>query len=91
MTKVASGQERPTDINLATERDLRRILGNLDDAAILAILDLHATIAEVEEALVCANGQAELLHPEQRMADSVVARIGEILATADDSEDPLRR
>jgi hypothetical protein len=86
MTKLRSGQG-PT-VNLATYADLHRILGDLDDDAVLAILDLCPTVADLEKAALWANGQADLLDDEHKVPNGTIARICDILTDDDDDIRP---
>ena len=85
MTKLNSGQAIAND--LVAREDLKKILGDMDDATAIAILDMHPTISQVEQACFWANGQVDMLGPEQRASESVVAQIFDIL-TADDEDEP---
>jgi hypothetical protein len=68
----------------ATGADVHSILGNLDDEVVLAILDLSPTVADLEKAALCANGQADLLDEEYRAPEGTIARICDLLAVEDD-------
>ena len=45
---------------VATDVEITSILGNLDSDKLLAILSLHPTIAEVEEASIWLSGDADV-------------------------------
>jgi len=55
---------------------------------VLAILALHPTVAQLEEARVWLNGEGDVLGKEQRPLAGVVAEIFDILKVAED-EPPL--
>ena len=57
MPKPKSGQHRRGQQE-ATGGDLHQILGDMDDSTAVAILALHPSIAQLEEARVWLNGGA---------------------------------
>jgi hypothetical protein len=73
---------------LATHADVTRILGDMDDATAAEILGLRPTIALLDAAAMSITGDEDVaLRPNQPGAD-VVARIVEILAIADQEDEP---
>jgi hypothetical protein len=73
---------------LAAADDVRRILGQLDDARVLAILALQPTIADVERASLWLSGDSDIFGPGQpleRVAGDIVA-----ILTADEEEERFR-
>jgi hypothetical protein len=74
----------------ATESDLHQILGDLDDSTAVAILALHPSVAQLEEARVWLNGGGDILGKEHRPLDGVIAQIFDML-TADEEEPPPTR
>ncbi|PWB59609.1 MAG: hypothetical protein C3F17_16380 [Bradyrhizobiaceae bacterium] len=84
MTKTsADSKDRP-----ATREDILSILGELDIGKLIPILDLHPTIAELEEAVVTLEGDADVFGPGRTVAGVA----GEIVAllTADEEEEERR-
>ncbi len=71
---------------LATADDVRRILGTLDEAKLLAIVALRPSIHDVEEASVWLAGDSDVFGPGQPLKPLA----GEIVAvlTADEEEEP---
>jgi hypothetical protein len=70
--------------------DLRRVLGELDDPKVADILALDPSLAELEEAMVAASGDEEVLARRGRGLSPRAARIAEILtADEDDTSGPL--
>jgi hypothetical protein len=66
----------------ATREDITRILGELDEARIAAILATGASAAELEEAAAWMAGESDMMGAElERPLAGVVARVCEILAT----------
>ena len=86
MTQFNLGQA--TANGPVTREDLHKILGDMDDATAVAILDMHPTISQVEQAYFWANGQVDMIAPEQRVPEGVVAQIFDILTADDEDERP---
>jgi hypothetical protein len=83
MAKQASAQDRGP---LATADDIRRILGTLDEAKLLDIMALRATILDVEEASVWLAGDTDIFgagQPLKPVAGGIVA-----ILTAEEEEEP---
>jgi hypothetical protein len=70
----------------ATRGELRAILGDLDDAKVLEILDLNPTVLELEEAAVWSGGDGDILGKEGRPLTGITAQVFEIL-TRDEQEE----
>jgi hypothetical protein len=66
---------------------LRSILGDIDDAKFIEILEMRPTLAEVEQAAIWATGDGDILAKEGRPLSGKAAQIVEIL-TADEEEPP---
>jgi hypothetical protein len=66
---------------------LRAIVGDLDDAKIVEILNLQPTLAELEEAAVWASGDGDVLGKQGRPMTETVSALVDIL-TADEEEPP---
>lgn len=71
----------------ATRKDVQQNLGDMDDTRALAILELHPSVTQIEEALAWATGQGDILGRENRPLEGVVAETFDIL-TADEEEEP---
>ncbi len=71
----------------ASGEDVRRILGNLDEAKVIAILALRPNAVELEEASVWAAGDGDVLGKGGRALSTVEKAIVDIL-TADEEEEP---
>ena len=74
----------------ATESDLHQILGDMDDSTALAILALHPSVAQLEQARVWLNGGGDILGKEHRPLDGVVAEIFDMLRVEDEEPQPTR-
>jgi len=65
-------------------------MGELDEPRVIDVLELHPTVADLEEAAICLAGDQDILgkqgHPVSLRADQVV----EILS-ADEAEDLQQR
>ena len=75
----------------ATESDLHQILGDMDDSTALAILALHPSVAQLEEARVWLNGGGDVLGKEHRPLDGVVAVIFDMLKVDEEELPPTGR
>ena len=75
----------------ATESDLHQILGDMDDSTALAILALHPSVAQLEEARVWLNGGGDILGKEHRPLDGVVAEIFDMLKVDEEELPPTGR
>jgi uncharacterized protein (DUF1810 family) len=72
----------------ATHRDVKDVLGNMDDSKLVAIMALRPTIADLEEASMWLSGDADVFgagRPVKGVAGEIVA-----ILTADEEEDPSR-
>jgi hypothetical protein len=73
---------------LATSTDVLEILGQLDDAKMVAILELRPTIKDVEEASVSLCGDADVFGPGSPVKGTAAQIVA--LLTADEEEDAWR-
>lgn len=78
------------DRAVATPDEVRNILGNVDDAKMLAIMDLHPTIPDIEEAFAWLSGDLDVFGPSRALKD-IPGRIVEILTADEDEESPRTR
>jgi len=78
---------RPRRSEMATGTDVHQILGDMEDSMAVAILALHPSIAQLEEARVWLDGAGDVLGKEHRPLDGVVAEIFDMLA-AEEEERP---
>jgi hypothetical protein len=74
----------------ATRDDLRRIVGELDDPRVIDVLELHPTVADLEEAAVCLAGDQDVLGKEGHSVSPLANRLVEILS-ADEDDDQQQR
>jgi hypothetical protein len=75
----------------ATGRDLNRILGDVDAGTILAILALHPTVAQLEEARIWLNGGDDTLGKGHHPLRGVVAQIFDVLKADEEEPTPTKR
>ena len=71
---------------IASDADIISILGNLDPDKLLAVLSLHPTIAEVEEASMWLSGDADVFganEPVKGNASHIIT-----ILTAEEEEEP---
>ncbi|MGC8535303.1 MAG: hypothetical protein ACP5QR_07180 [Rhizomicrobium sp.] len=71
---------------MITKDELLQLVGKADDTTLIEILALSPSLAEVEEAVLWAEGEAEELAKSGHSLNGKAARIYEIL-TADSEED----
>jgi hypothetical protein len=70
----------------ATATDVHQILGDMDDNTIVAIMALHPSIAQLEEARLWLNGAGDVLGKERHPLDGVVAQIFDMLAVQEEEQ-----
>ncbi len=80
----STGVARP-----AASIDIRKILGDLDDAKIAEILALKPSLADLEDVAICRAGDHDVLAKSGHHVPVTAARIIELLA--DEEEEPERR
>jgi hypothetical protein len=68
----------------ATGSDLHQMLGDMGDSTAVAILALHPSVAQLEEARVWLTGGDDVLGKEHRPLDGVVAEIFDMLRVLPD-------
>ena len=71
---------------VATDADITSILGNLDADKLLAILSLHPTVAEVEEASIWLSGDADVFDADEPVKGNASHII--TILTAEEEEEP---
>lgn len=72
---------------MVSREELVHLVGGLDDARLIQILALEPAIAEIEEAALWADGEADELAKSGRALTGKAAAIFEIL-TADIEDEP---
>ncbi|MEF3365517.1 hypothetical protein V3H18_03100 [Methylocystis sp. 9N] len=72
---------------LATARDVRETLGDMDDATLSAILELRPTIADIEEASVWLSGDRDVFGAGAPLKD-VAGEIVSLLSVDDEEGAP---
>jgi hypothetical protein len=70
----------------ATSTDIRKVLGDLDDAKVSEILALKPSIADLEDVAICMAGDHGVLAKSGHHVPATAARIVELLA--DEEEEP---
>jgi hypothetical protein len=76
--------------NIISEDELRAAAGNVDDATVIEILNLQPTLAELEEAVVWASGDGDVLAKSGHPLTGKVAQIVELLTEDEDEPPPVR-
>lgn len=72
---------------MATLDDLLRLVGGADERKVLAILALHPTISEIEQAALWATGDGDVLAKAGHPLSGTAAEVLDILI-ADEEEEP---
>jgi hypothetical protein len=70
----------------ASHDDLKRILGDIEDAKIIEILGLKPTIGDVEEAAVWLAGNGDVLAKSGHPLSRVAAAIADIVSAGEEEE-----
>lgn len=85
LEQMAKEPATAPDRELAAPNDIKRIMGNLDQAKVLDIMALQPTVVDVEEASLWLAGDADVFGPGR----SLKPVAGEIVAilTADDEDE----
>lgn len=73
---------------LAQHDDLQRILGDLDDSRVIAVLELKPTVLDLEEASACLAGDEDRLAGRGHHVSPVANRVVEIIVSAEEEEPP---
>ena len=74
-------------VKAISEHELKLIVGNVDETKVVDILNLQPTVSELEEAVVWATGDGDVLAKEGHILTGKVSDIVEIL-TEDEDEPP---
>jgi hypothetical protein len=80
----------PAQGERATGKDLREILGDMDDTTALAILALHPSVAQIEEARIWLDGEGDILAKQQRPLDGIVVQIFDMLRVEEEEPSAKR-
>jgi len=70
----------------ASRADVVQIVGALDDAKVVAILALKPTVSELEQAVIWAAGEGDVLSRKGHQLVGVVAGIVDILGVDEEEE-----
>lgn len=77
---------KPAGGTLSAE-EIRRIVGDISDARVLAILDLEVSRDELEQAVAWAEGQSDVLGELEQPLSGVIGEVHEILTAGEDWEE----
>jgi len=83
--QLSASGSRPATVG---RDDLIRILGELDEAMIIEILDLSPSLNDLEQAAIWAAGDGDVLAKQGHALAGVVADIVDILTV--EEEEPTR-
>ena len=67
----------------ASPIDVRKVLGDLDDAKVMEILALRPSLADLEDVAICMAGDHDVLAKSGHHVPATAARIIELLAEAE--------
>jgi hypothetical protein len=71
----------------ASSGDVRRVLGDLDDAKVTAILTLKPSLADLEDAAICMAGDQDILAGSGHQVAATASRIIELLAEEEEADE----
>ena len=69
---------------------VKSILGDVDNAKLIEILEMQPTLAELEQAAIWAAGNGDILAKEGRPLTDRVAAIVEVLTPDEEEPPPVR-
>ena len=72
----------------ATREDIEHIVGEIDEARLVDILALTPTVAEVEQAVMWAAGNGDVLAKSGHALTPTISGIVEILTAGEEEEPP---
>lgn len=70
--------------------EIRRIVGDITDAKIMAILKTGASLDELEQAVAWAEGESDVLGEAELPLSGPVSAVHEILTADEESEEERR-
>ena len=85
---MSKPETRGEQTALAEAKDIKSMLGDLDDAKVLDILALQPTVRDVEDAVMWLSGDPDIFGAGESLK-GVAAEIVAIV-TADEQEEPPR-
>ena len=71
----------------ASPIDVRKVLGELDDATVMDILALKPSLADLEDAAICMAGDQDVLAKSGHHVPATAAQIIELLAEGQEEPD----
>jgi hypothetical protein len=71
----------------AASDDVRRVLGDLDDGKVAAILTLKPSLADLEDAAICMAGDQDILAGSGHQVAATASRIVELLAEEEEAKE----
>ena len=74
-----------SDSAVASRMDVRRILGEVDEAKLMAVVELRPTVGDVEDAVMWLSGDRDVFGPSPSL-EGVPAQIVDILTADEDDE-----
>jgi hypothetical protein len=71
---------------LSGSEELRRMIGDVDDATIAKIIDLHPTLSDVEQALMWLNAEGDIPDRQGHPLEGNAAIIFDLLKPEEEEE-----
>ena len=71
-------------------KELRALVGDIDDDRVIEILKLEPSVAELEQAAIWATGNGDVLAKSGHPMTDKIAAIVEILTADEDEPPPVR-
>lgn len=62
-------------------KDIREVVGNIDDLKAAAIAEMAPSIEELEEAVAWAQGESDVMAELEQPSDAVVAALHDLLVS----------
>jgi hypothetical protein len=82
-----SKQSTDSTARQATSGDVRKVLGDLDDAKVTEILALNPSLADLEDVAICMAGDHDVLAKSGHHVPVTAARIIELLVEEEEEPD----
>ena len=74
-----------------SHEDVVRLVGEMEDAKISALLEIAPTLQELEEAIAWAEAESDVMGELEKPLSGPVSRVYEILMTRKETEEDERR
>jgi hypothetical protein len=75
----------------AKREDFKRILGELEEPTLIALLEIDPNIEQLEEAAICLAGDQDVLAKSGHHVSSKASRVVELITAIEEQEVAVRR